>query len=278
VHDAPGSAAVHLAGRWRGRRGWYKLSQPMTRRALGFGVLVMMLAAPVASAQAPSAATVLANVQHFYAKANQLTASFRQTVTHAAFDDAQTSDGRLWVRKPSDFRFDYLQKHGGTVTVTKTFVFDGSTLWLVNHANKQIFQNQTQSGVLPAAVSFLTGGAALTSQFAVAIDTSGTFGAKGTVVLALTPKQPSAQYKQVFFAIDPRDWHVKESIVVASNGDTNDFAFYAPDLVTPVKPTLFQVNPAALPTYKLTKVSPAGAGTSAPAPSAGSAATPMHRP
>jgi outer membrane lipoprotein carrier protein len=235
-------------------------------------VLVVMLAAPVASAQSPSAATVLANVQHYYASADQLTASFRQTVTYATFDRTKVSDGRLWVLKPSDFRWDYLEKRNGSVSVTKTFVFDGTTLSIVNHPNKQIMQSQASSGVLPAAVSFLTGGAALTSQFAVALNTSGTYGTKGTVVLELTPRQPSAQYTQLFFVIDPGDWHVKESIVIDSSGDTNDFSFYAPDLTTPVKASLFQVNPAALPTYKVLQVNQPST------PARGSAATPLHHP
>lgn len=236
----------------------------MTRRAFAFCVLVLLLAAPIASAQSPSATTVLANVQQFYANANQLTASFRQTVTQATFDQTKTSDGRLWVLKPASFRWDYLEKRNGTVAVTKSFIFDGTTLWIVNHPNKQILQAQTQ-GVLPAAVSFLTGGGSLASQFAVAINTSGTFGAKGTVVLELTPRQPSAAYKQLFFVIDPGDWHVKESIVIDSSGDTNRFTFYRPNLTTPVSSTLFQVNPAALPTYQLIKqTSGGGAGSAAP--------------
>jgi outer membrane lipoprotein-sorting protein len=242
-------------------------------------VLVMLLAAP-AAAQTPSAATVLANVQNLYANANQLSASFRQTVTNATFNTTKTSDGRIWVLKPSSFRFDYLEKHNGSVVVTRSFIFDGSTLWAVSHTNKQISQIPAQSNIMPAAVSFLTGGSTLTSQFTVAINTSGTYGTKGTVVLELTPKQPSAQYKQLFFVIDPADWHVKESIVIDSSGDTNHFQFFAPDLTTPVKPTLFQVNPAALPTYKLTKANPSTSGPTAPGtiapPTRAGSASPSH--
>jgi outer membrane lipoprotein carrier protein len=265
---APGLQILPVMAR---KPGLVQALSSMTRRALGFCVLVMLLAAPVASAQAPSAATVLANVQQFYANTNQLTATFRQTVTNAAFNTSKASDGRLWVRKPSDFRWDYLEKRNGAVVVTKSFIFDGATLWLVDHANKQIVQSQTQSGVLPAAVSFLAGSGSLGSQFAVAINTSGTFGTKGTVVLELTPNQPSAQYKKLFFVIDQSDWHVKESIVIDSSGDTNRFSFYAPNLTSAVKATLFQVNPAALPKYKLTRLNQtgsgaAGSGTIAPAP------------
>lgn len=256
----------------------------MTRRVLASCVLAMTLAAPLASAQAPEPATVLANVHQFYADANQLTARFRQTVTNTTFQTSKTSDGRLWVRKPSELRWDYLERRNGAVTVVRTFIFNGQTFWLVNHTTRQIFQNQTQSSALPAAMSFLTGGAGLASQFAVALDTSGTYGTKGTLVLELTPRQPSAPYTHLFFVVDPGDWHVKESIVVDSSGDTNDLRLYTPDLATPVTPALFQVNPAALPTYTLTRIKPPRSGASGPGaiapapPSVGSAATPSHTP
>jgi hypothetical protein len=41
--------------------------------------------------------------------------------------------------------------------------------------------------------------------------------------------------------------------VVASNGDENHFWFYQPKLSATVDSSLFEVNPAALPTYKLAK-------------------------
>ncbi len=65
----------------------------MTRRNFGVCVLVLVLATSVASAQSPSASTVLANVQQYYANTSQLTASFRQTVTNSTFNNSKTSDG-----------------------------------------------------------------------------------------------------------------------------------------------------------------------------------------
>jgi len=256
----------------------------MTRLEFWLCVMATTLAAHLASAQSPSATTVLANVQHFYSSANQLTAAFRQTVNNATFNTSKTSDGRLWVLKPSDFRWDYYEKRNGAVALGKSFIVDGTSFWLVDHSNKQIFQSQAQPSAMPAAVSFLTGGTALTSQFAVSVDTDGNFGTKGTVVLKLTPIQPSTQYKRLFFVVDEGDWHVKESIVVDSSGNTNDFKFYMPDLATPVKATLFQVNPAAFPNYKVTQVNQTnsagnGSGTLAPAAhNAGSAAAPVQTP
>ena len=240
----------------------------MTKLACGLGAFALaVLAAKVADAQSPaSAATVLGNVQQYYAKAQQLTAVFRQTVTNATFNTSKTSDGQLWVLKPDEFRWDYTAKRNGGVVVIKTFVFDGTTLWLVDHQNKQIVQNQVQSSVLPAAVSFLTGGSALSSQFSVAIDASGKYGGREAIVLELTPNQPSAQYQQLFFVVDPSNWHVKESIVIDSSGDTNTFSFYTPKWKAAVKASLFQVNPSGWPTYKLVQIKQTGAGSGVASP------------
>ena len=234
----------------------------MLRSSLRWSALVIVMSAVLAGSvdaqpSAPDATTVLAKVQQFYAKASHLTALFRQVVTNATFNTAKTSTGKLWVAKPSQFRWDYLERARGSVMLSKTFIFDGKTLWLVDHQNKQIFQNKMQGGVLPAAVSFLTGGTRLSEDFNVGLDTSGKY---GSTVLELTPKQPSAQYKQLFFVVEARDWHISESIVIDSNGDTNAFSFYSPDLGAPVKASWFKVNPASIPSYKLVVVG--GGGTS----------------
>ncbi len=247
-------------------------------RAPRKGVLVVIAVAALAGSTAaqpstPSATTVLSNVQQFYANTNHLTAAFRQVVTNATFNTTITSTGNLWVAKPALFRWDYQEKTGGVVRLRKTFAFDGTTLWFLDHKNKQLFQNRASSGVLPVAVSFLTGGN-LATQFNVALDTSGKYGSSGSVVLALTPKQPSAQYKELFFVVEAPDWHVKESVVIDSNGDTNEFDFYNPDFTSTVKPSWFQVNPASVPTYKLVVVGSAGSGSAPSAPPAGSMTKP----
>ena len=249
-------------------------------------VVVGLAGSAAAQPSAPNATTVLGNVQRFYANASHLTAQFRQVVTNTTFHMSRTSNGGLWVAKPALFRWDYLEKTHGQVAVAKTFAFDGTTLWVIDHKSKLLVQNQTQGGTLPAAVSFLTGGASLTTQFNVAFNTSGTYGGNGATVLELTPKQPSAQYKQLFFVVDPSDWHVSESVVIDSSGDINDFRFYNPDFQAAVKATLFQVSPASVPTYKLVVVgnaagSASGSGqapATAPVPSTGTGSGTNPRP
>ena len=64
----------------------------------------------------PTAATLLANVQQFYVNVSHLTAQFRQVITNATFNTTKTSDGTLWVAKPTRFRCDYLKKKQNSVT------------------------------------------------------------------------------------------------------------------------------------------------------------------
>jgi len=228
------------------------------RRAIVITVMVTSVAA--AAQPAPSAATVLANVQTFYASQHQMTAEFHQVVTQVAFGDTGVSDGSVRLAKPDRFRFDYVSKKK---IATKSFIFDGTVLWLIDVPNKQIFKSQVRTNAaLPAAVSFLTG-ANLTTQFNVALNTSGKIGnanaRASATVLELTPKQASAQFKQLFFVVDPATWAVTESIVIDSSGNTQDITFGNPDFKSAIKATLFQVNPN-IAGFKLVVV----AATSAP--------------
>jgi outer membrane lipoprotein-sorting protein len=208
-------------------------------------------AQPVAST--PSAATVLANVQTFYASQHQLTAAFHQVVTQPAFGTSAESDGSVRVAKPALFRFDYRSKKH---TAMKSFIFDGTIFWIIDVGNKQVFKTLLQTNVtLPAAVSFLTGAGNLTAQFNVALNTSGKLGRASAMVLELTPKQASARLRQLLFVVDPATWSVTESIVIDLSGNTQDITFGTLDFKSAIRPTLFQVNPN-IPGFRLVVIPP----------------------
>src|SRR5690242_7952406 len=99
---------------------------------LAAGVIAVVLASATGVQAAPSAQAVLADVQHFYAGAHQLSAGFRQTVHNATFDRTSTREGQLWVLEPGDFRWDYRAHRNGRVVTQRSFVFDGTTLWIVD--------------------------------------------------------------------------------------------------------------------------------------------------
>src|SRR5215207_5708896 len=144
------------------------------------------IGAAIRVAAAPSADEVVGKVQAFYATINQLSAKFRQEFTNATFGDTKISDGSLWIMKPGKMRWDYYSKaRKSQVKVEKSFISNGSYLYVVEHQNKQVIKKNLQKDLTPVAVSFLYGKGDLRADFNAALDTSNTYGAKGDVVLKL---------------------------------------------------------------------------------------------
>ncbi|MGE5186065.1 MAG: LolA family protein [Acidobacteriota bacterium] len=225
-------------------------------------------AAPAATAAAASAATandIVDSVQKFYANIKQVTAQFRQTVKNSTFGTEKTSDGKVWLEKPGKMRWDYYETKKGTTQTKKSFISNGTTLYVVEHDNKQVVKKDLKQDLLPVAVTFLYGTGDLKKEFNAALDTSGTYGGKSDLVLKLTPKQPSAQYKNLYLVVNKSDYHVSQSIIVDSSNNVNHFQFFAPDFEAPVKDSWFEFDPRSVPNYRVVD---ADQPQQAPAPSA----------
>ena len=207
---------------------------------------------PVRVAAAPNADEVVGKVQAFYAAVNHLTAKFRQEVTNATFGNKTISDGSLWIMKPGKMRWDYYSKaRKGQVKVEKSFISNGSYLYVVEHQNKQVIKKNLQKDLTPVAISFLYGKGDLRADFTAALDTSGTYGGKGDVILKLTPKTPSAQYKNLYLVVDSKDYRVKQSIIIDSGNNVNHFRFFEPDFAKPVKNDWFVFDEKSVKNYRI---------------------------
>jgi outer membrane lipoprotein carrier protein len=218
-------------------------------------LLAVALACAPAAAQpaaAPAqAATVVDSVQKFYANINQVTATFRQTVHNAQFGTDKTSTGTVWLMKPGKMRWDYIEKKDNKDQLKKSFISNGTTLFDVEVGNKQVIKKNLQNDVMPVAVSFLYGKGDLKAEFNAQLDPNAGYGEKGDLVLKLTPKQPSAQYKNLYLVVDPNDFHAKESIIIDSSNNVNHFQFYKPDFAKPIKDSSFEFDQRAVPNYQI---------------------------
>jgi outer membrane lipoprotein-sorting protein len=227
------------------------MPEPLSVTA-GLVLSTPIVLSPVRVATAPTAGELLASVQKFYAGVKQVTAKFRQEVTNAAFNDTKTSDGMVWIAKPGKMRWDYYgKKQHGKVSVKKSFISNGSYLYVVEHDNKQVFKKNLQNDLMPVAISFLYGKGDLAAEFDPAIDSSGTYGAKTDIVLKLTPKKQSAQYKLLYLVIDPTGYRVKESIIIDSSSNVNHFRFYEPDFEKALTDDRFQFNEKSVKNYRI---------------------------
>ncbi|MGE0870389.1 MAG: outer membrane lipoprotein carrier protein LolA [Kofleriaceae bacterium] len=235
--------------------------------APGAGSAASVAARPAAPT-AKTAAQVVDEVQKFYASINQVTAGFRQSVTNNTFANTKTSDGKVYIQKPGKMRWDYVQNKNGKITYKKSFISNGSYLYVIEHDNMQVVQKNLQQDLMPVAVTFLYGKGDLKNEFTPALDTSGSYGSKGEIVLKLTPKKPSAQYKNLYLVVSPADYHVTQSIIVDSADNKNHFRFFTPDFTKPISDSTFQFDPnsPAVKNYRKVNANQAqGAGSGAPA-------------
>ena len=210
------------------------------------------VAAQIRVAAAPTADEVVDKVQAFYANVKQVTAKFRQEVTNAAFGDTKTSDGMVWIAKPGKMRWDYYSKpRNGKIETKKSFISNGTYLYVIEHDNKQVFRKNLEKDLMPVAISFLYGKGDLKAEFNAALDGSGKFGGKDDVVLKLTPKKTSAQYKNLYLVVDPTNYRVKQSIIIDSSDNVNHFRFYEPDFDKAVDDKRFLFNEKSVPNYRI---------------------------
>jgi len=235
---------------------------PAPATALGFAPTVPLVAAPAAAAPA-SAAQVVDRVQEFYAGIKRVTASFRQAVTNATFGTRKTSDGTVWIMKPGKMRWDYLEAKDSEVEangqktkktdvrVKKSFISNGKYLYVIEHDNKQVMKKGLQQDLMPVAVSFLYGSGDLKTEFNAELDTTGAYGEKDDLVLKLSPKQPSAQYKNLYLVVSPKDFHVSQSVIIDSSNNVNHFRFFAPDFQKPVKESWFEFDERSVKNYRM---------------------------
>jgi outer membrane lipoprotein-sorting protein len=200
-------------------------------------------ARPGAPATSAEAEKIVDEVQKFYQDTPQLTAKFRQTVKSGTFGKTTISDGQVYLKKPGRMRWDYVSKRDRSIT--RSQMSDGNTIWVVLVQNKQYFEQSLAQSALPVAVTFLTGKGNLKKDFNAVLDASGKFGAKSDKVLHLTPRQPSAQFKDLYLVVDPQNYRVKQSVVINAGGDVNQFQFFEPDTKKKVADTWFVFNPKA---------------------------------
>jgi outer membrane lipoprotein carrier protein len=211
-------------------------------------------AATTATAPTPSPASasdVVDSVQKFYKDIKQVTAVFRQTVHISTFGTDKTSDGTVWLMKPGKMRWDYVEKKKDVVQVKKSFISNGTSLYVVEHDNKQVVKKNLAADLMPVAVTFLYGKGDLKAEFNAALDTASSYGGKGDLVLKLTPKKPSAQYKNLYLVVDPTQFRVKESVIIDSSNNVNHFHFYSPDFEKPIKDSWFEFDKRSVGNYRI---------------------------
>lgn len=191
---------------------------------LGSALIALHLLAPPPPA-APLAAKrldlkdVVDRVQKRYDAAADFRANFSQTLSNAATGRKTASSGEVLLKKPGRMRWNYQKPE------KKMYLADGQTLWLYEPEDNQVFKQDLRSSQLPAALAFLTGKGKLGDEFEIAFAPDATYGGPKDYVLRLSPRTPQAQIKILVFVVDPEAFHVRESVLIDSQGNVNDMVF-----------------------------------------------------
>jgi outer membrane lipoprotein carrier protein len=195
--------------------------------------------AAVPAAAAPDLHTVLNRMQKRYDEAKDFHARFSQNYSRAVVGRATLSTGTITFKKPGRMRWDYDKPE------PRMFLSNGQVLWLYEPSEKQAFKQDLKNSQLPAALAFLMGKGKITDEFDVAFAKDTSHGRPGDFRLALSPKQPQSSYKSILFIVDPKEFLVRESVLVDSQGNTNHFTFDDLEVNTKIADSVFQWTPPA---------------------------------
>jgi outer membrane lipoprotein-sorting protein len=195
------------------------------------------------SARSP-ADEVVRRVQGVYRNTQRLTATFRQHVVNKTFGLPSMNDGKLYVKRPDKMRCDYFSKRD-TNRITRTIIWNGTTVWAVDAGGRWYYQQNRSSSLLPVMVTFLTGTDQLARDFDARLLTRSNHGAAGDRIVELIPKKPSAPFRSLTLVVDGSSYRVKKSIVTSASGDSNELSFYELDTTRPVADRWFVFNQAA---------------------------------
>jgi len=203
-------------------------------------LLALLLPLPALAQKAPArlpAKEVVAKMQAFYEKIQDLKADFKQEILSPTTGRTKTTYGVVKLKKPGKMRWDYAKPE------KKHFISDGTVLWVYEPEDQQAFKQELKSQNLSAAVTFLTGKGKLADEFTFELLPVGKLGGKDDYAVKLTPKVPSAQFKTITLVVDPKAFQVKLSVVATPDGGQSKVWFTGVDLNKKIDDKVFKFTP-----------------------------------
>jgi len=180
---------------------------------------------------------VVESLQKLYESTTDFQADFEQVYKHKVFDEEKKSGGKVFIKSPGKMRWEYKEPE------KKLFVADGENLWVYEEKANQVTKQALAESDLPVAITFLVGKGKLKDEFACALVAHAQFASQGKVVVELTPKKATTQYKKLLLIVDGKSWQVDRTIVIDPSGNTNTLRFKNVKLNKGVPDAKFQFKP-----------------------------------
>lgn len=174
------------------------------------------------TASDPVLLRAIQGIQSYYQGVQTLCADFQQVFRAARLSRDQKEQGKFFYRKPGKLRFLYHKPEA------KDFIYNAElrTLWMYYPEDQEVKvhfnMEQSRFGV---AMQFLWGSGDLQRSFLIRRIHDNTFGNQGDIRLELTPKTPQTILKTLFFAVDPKQYLIRETVYTDPAKNRNRFIF-----------------------------------------------------
>ncbi len=194
-------------------------------RALPLLLALLGVAAP-AGAQAPTPTAtpgpttdiegVLTKMNAAYKGVSAISGRFVQTSTGVSYMEPMVQTGTIALEAPGKMRWDF---QGATDTQYRS---DGTTLWVVEPAERRCTVFSSVDAMLQLLYGFLTGSADPREHFAVTLADEPTSPVPGALGLKLAPKAKDGMFESVRVYLDKDSHRVSGVSVLTPFGDRTD--------------------------------------------------------
>ncbi len=188
-------------------------------------------------AAAKKAKEVMTKLQAFYDGTEDFQADFEQVYKHKIYDEEKKSSGKVYIQRPGKMRWEYKKPD------KKVFIADGKFIWVYEESINQVTKQPIDESDLPVAITFLVGKGKLVDEFKPKLVPHEKFEKKGKLVLELTPKKPTSQYKKLLFIVDKQDYQVERTIIIDGSGNTNTMRFKNTQINKGISKKKFEFKP-----------------------------------
>jgi outer membrane lipoprotein carrier protein len=187
--------------------------------------LFLLCAGTASAGQGP------ARLDRFLGGLQTLSARFEQEVEQAEIPDTQRSAGSLAIRRPGQFRWDYVEPYEQLVLA------DGQTIWLYDPDLAQVTRQEQAQALEGTPAQVLSDARPLTGSFTV-LDAGE---AEGLAWVELVPRDPDSQFERIRLGLDESGLRALE--MADKLGQHTRFRFYEVKRNPLLADGLFQFEP-----------------------------------
>ncbi|MBI5644438.1 MAG: outer membrane lipoprotein chaperone LolA [Deltaproteobacteria bacterium] len=198
--------------------------------AAAFLVVAVIL---LSDAEAGDIGGIVSRLQEKYGNISSIEADFTQEAYSRATKKAQTSEGKVYFKKPGKMRWQYLKP------VNDEIVSNGKTIWIYQPDLGQVLERPFEGTASNLATDFLSGVGNLKKNFDITLQSE----TGAAYRLSLVPKEPQQNIRKVSIEADKSTFIIKKTVVEDNFGNETRVGLKNIKIDAPLKDSLFEFVP-----------------------------------